>query len=138
VNSQSRDEVQGAVYRVVHCLGARESFEEALRHVEARKQGSFRRGMVQQIQRLADGHPMTRENFPKEGKLPNNANGEGSGHFHALKRIPIRGYCWRSERHENTWFVSHYVFKNYQKLKAKDTDRLGKNWTRIEVDGDER
>lgn len=72
------------------------------------------------------------------GKLPNNANGEGSGHFHALKRIPIRGYCWRSERHENTWFVSHYVFKNYQKLKAKDTDRLGKNWTRIEVDGDER
>lgn len=94
--------------------------------------------MAQQIQRLADGHPMTKENFPKEGRLPNKPNGDSAGYFYAFKRIPVRGYCWRSERLKNTWFISHYVYKDYQKLKAKDTDRLARNWTRIEVDGDER
>jgi len=138
VDNNVRDEVVGSAFGVVHCEGARESFEEALKRVEARKQKSFRRGMTQQIQRFADGHRMSSENFPREGGLSKKANGDSAGHFHALKRIPVRGYCWRSERFENTWFISHYVYKDYQKLKARDAERLGKNWIRIEVNGDER
>jgi len=84
VDNEFKDEIMGSAFRVVHCAGARKSFEQA------------------------------------------------------LKRIPVRGYCWRSERCENTWFISHYVYKDYQKLKARDTERLGKNWLRIEVNGDER
>lgn len=38
----------------------------------------------------------TKENFPREGKLPSKGSGESNGHFHALKRIPVRGYCWLS------------------------------------------
>lgn len=138
MDNEFKDEITGSAFRVVHCEGARESFEQALKRVEARKHGSFRRGMVQQIQRLADGHRMSGENFPIEGELPKKLNGESAGHFRALKRIPVRGYCWRSECCENTWFISHYVYKDYQKLKARDTERLGKNWIRIEVNGDER
>ncbi|KAA0875941.1 hypothetical protein E1H14_03430 [Nitrincola tapanii] len=94
--------------------------------------------MAQQIQRLADGHRVSRENFPKEGELPKKRNGKSAGYFFAFKRMPIRGYCWQSECHPDTWFISHYVFKDYQKLKAKDVDRVAHNWIRIEVDGDER
>jgi len=138
VDNSIRDEIAGKAYRIVHCKGAKEALEEALMHVEAKKRATFRRGMAQQIQRLADGHRMSSENFPKEGELPKKTNGESAGHFHAFKRIPVRGYCWRSKRLENTWFISHYVYKDHQKLKARDTERLGKNWTRIEVNGDER
>jgi len=43
-----------------------------------------------------------------------------------------------SEKHSNTYFISHYVYKDYEKLKTKDTKKIGNNWNRIEVDGDER
>jgi hypothetical protein len=138
VDKSVKDEIKGKAYRIVHCLGALESFQEALGHVDARKHSTFRRGMVQQIQRLADGHKMTKENFPREGELPKKGNGESAGYFHAFKRISVRGYCWRSKRLENTWFISRYVYKDYQKLKVRDTERLGKNWTRIEMNGNER
>ena len=57
--------------------------------------------------------------------------------FRALKRIPIRGYCWLSETHKNTYFISHYVAKKKNKLDQSDTDKVQANWRRIEVDGDD-
>jgi len=91
-----------------------------------------------QIQRLADGSRMSKENFPQEGELPKLAGQQKSKKFNALKRIPIRGYCWLSEKHPNTYFISHYVFKDYDKLKEKDTKKVRDNWNRIEVGDDER
>ena len=39
-----KDEIKGKAYRIVHCLGALESFQEALGHVDARKHSTSRRG----------------------------------------------------------------------------------------------
>lgn len=43
MDNEFRDEITGCAFRIVHCEGARESFEQALKRVEARKQDSFRR-----------------------------------------------------------------------------------------------
>ncbi len=94
--------------------------------------------MILQIQRLADGERMSKENFPQEGELPKSKNNPNkTKKFNALKRIPIRGYCWLSEKHHDTYFISHYIYKDYDKLKERDTEIVGRNWKRIEVDGDE-
>jgi hypothetical protein len=128
----------GRRYTVTHCDGALDTFHQALGHVGAGKARSLIRQMVLQINRLADGEPMSRENFPTEGALPALPGQQGNKKFHALKKIPIRGYCWESQRVPNTWFISHYVFKNYQDLDPRDTEKVGRNWRRIEENGDER
>ena len=128
---------EGKKFKVIHCKGAIESFEIAMSHVDPHRRKSFKRGMVMQIQRLADGHRMSKESFPQEGDLPKRNNQSTTKKFNALKRIPIRGYCWLSTVIPNTYFISHYVYKDYDKLKEKDTSIVGKNWTRIEVNGDE-
>ena len=91
---------------------------------------------MQQIERLANGHRMSKESFPVEGDLPALPNG-GSKKFNALKRIPLRAYCWRSGGRPGVYYISHYVYKNYNKLKTSDAVRVGENWKRIEVNGDE-
>lgn len=132
-----KDCYKGSSCEVIHCEGAIDSFEEAITHVEARKREGFIRAIELQLRRLADGHRMSKENFPQEGELPKKKGQDRAKNFYALKRIPIRGYCWRSDKHPNKYFISHYVFKDYGKLKAKDTSKVGYNWTRIEVDEDE-
>lgn len=127
---------QGTKFKIIHCRGAMNSFDIALKHCAKGKAGSLRRGMEQQIKRLADGHRMSKENFPGEGDLPK-VPGQPGRKFNAFKRKPIRGYCWLSVKHENTYFISHYIYKNFQKLSSKDTDKVGSNWKRIEVEEDE-
>lgn len=61
---------EGEKFKVIHCKGAVESYEESLRHVDSQKRKSFTRSMIIQIQRLADGQRMSKENFPQEGVLP--------------------------------------------------------------------
>lgn len=131
------DRYKGSRFTVIHCKGALESYEEALKSVEAAKRSKFTMNMIIQIQRLADGHRMSKENFPQEGDLPKRKGQSHAKKFNALKRIPIRGYCWLSERYANTYFISHYVFKDYDRLKDSDTRKVGDNWRRIEVNGDE-
>lgn len=128
----------GQKFTVVHCLGAIESFEKALGHVKAKEAKTFRRSIPQQIKRLADGHRLSKENFPQEGDLPKKAGRTNAKKFSALKRKPLRGYCWMSEVNQNVYYISHYVFKNYDKLKESDTAIVGANWRRIEEDGDEK
>lgn len=132
-----KDRFIGSRFTIVHCEGALESFYDALESVKASKKESLKRGMAQQIQRLADGNRMSKENFPQEGDLPKRRGQQKAKKFNALKRLPIRGYCWLSERHKHTYFISHYVYKDYDKLKEKDTKRIGDNWLRIEVNGDD-
>lgn len=127
----------GQKFEVTHCEGAIASFEEAMNHVDSRKRKSFIRGVVMQIGRLADGHRMSKENFPQEGDLPKRPGQQKAKKFNALKRIPIRGYCWLSDKYPNTYFISHYVYKDYDKLKERDTKRVKDNWNRIEVGNDE-
>jgi hypothetical protein len=56
----------------------------------------------------------------------------------ALKRKPVRGYCWKSKKYPNTWFISHYVHKKQDKLDSSDTHKVANNWHRIEIENDER
>lgn len=128
---------QGTKFSLRHCEGAIESFNDALSHLDTHKRKSFERGIILQIQRLIDGHRMSKENYPSEGDLPKRKGQSKAKKFNALKRKPIRAYCWMSEHHPKKYFISHYVFKNYQKLKGKDTNIIGDNWKRIEVDYDE-
>jgi len=132
------NEYIGSTFRVVHCKGAIDSLDIAIESVQAgKKRKSFIRGLIMQIKALANGKRMSKENFPSEGFLPKLKGQANAKRFKAFKRIPIRGYCWRSETHENTYFISHYVHKNYNKLKDADTNKVGNNWCRIEEKGDE-
>ena len=126
-------EIKGSRFTIVHCRNAIDSWNESLSHLKKNRAKSMRTHMTLQLKRLADGHRMTKENCPREGVLPTK-NGRKS-RFRALKKIPIRGYFWRSQAKELTIFVSHYVYKDYDDLRQKDTDRVCNNWRRIEENG---
>ena len=129
-----KKEYTGSTNKVVHCEGALESFHEAAKSVTASKKKSLIRQMIMQIERLARGERMSSGNFAPESTLPKASKGKK---FYALKKIPIRGYCWQSSKNPKNYYISHYISKDFQKLRQKDIDIVHGNWTRIEVDGDE-
>ncbi|WP_049780559.1 hypothetical protein [Nitrosococcus halophilus] len=125
------EDYQGKKYRVIHCEGARESFESALEHAPKHLQDSYRARMRRIREYLADGRRLSKETFPKEGKLP-----DGS-HFWALKKIPIRAYVWLSTKSQRTFYISHYIYKKRDKLVKSDIKRVCDNWRKIEEGEDE-
>jgi len=137
-DDKPKDSHKGSKFTVRHCEGALESYVIALNSVDARRRKSFTNGVIQQIERLSNGQRMSRKNFPQEGVLPKRKGQQRAKKFNALKRIPIRGYCWLSDRHKSTYFISHYVYKDYDDLRKGDTSKVGANWRRIEENGDER
>lgn len=140
MNTEEQDiacKFTGKRFTIVHCNGAYKSFSDSLASLPANKAKSLKRQMVLQITKLANGDRMSKENFPQEGLLPSLKGQHKKKKFNALKRLPIRGYCWLSDKYENTYFISHYIHKKTDKLKDKDVQIVGNNWTRIEVNGDE-
>lgn len=130
---------KGDAFTVIHCNGALKSFEKALARVHpANKQRRMTRNIISQIKRLSNGDKLSREHFPKEAALPRLAGQTSTEHFNALKRMPIRGYCWKSQTRPNTYFISHYIYKNYNDLSSDETKKVINNWRRIEENGDER
>lgn len=126
----------GRKFTVKHCNQAIESFRKAVEGVPSGQRKRYKRWMEMQIMRLADGQRMSSDSFPSEGDLPA-LIGKPRKKFRALKKIPVRGYCWKSDRHENVYFISHYIHKKKNALDSSDTTKVGNNWTRIEVNGDE-
>lgn len=120
--------------KVVHCKKAIQSYHDATKSVMAQKKASLTRQLIHQIERLASGQRMSKEHFPPEGDLPAKS---AYKKFYALKRIPIRGYCWQSTKYPNTYYISHYIHKDFDKLRPKDVELVHNNWTRVEVSGDE-
>ena len=117
----------GHVYKIIHCEGAKDSFNDELeKHVPKNKHEQYKNRMFAVIKRLGDGHPMSKENFPTEGELPDKS------HFRALKKIPIRAYIWLSKKTPKTYYISHYIYKNSKKLKESDSKKVCDNWKRIE------
>lgn len=126
--SNLKKKFQGERLTVVHCEGALESFENAINSVNPPKRRTgMAMWMVRQIEQLANKGRLSGDNYPLEGNLPKNG-----GKFRALKKIPIRGYCWHSKKHPHTVFISHYIYKAKDKLDPKDTDRVVANWRKIE------
>ncbi|MDM3380750.1 hypothetical protein OGV43_13220 [Citrobacter sp. Cb003] len=128
---------QGDCYRVVHCIGALKSLKEALKSVSpSKKQKSMLVSLQLQIERLASGKRSPDLSARKEGVLPP-LNGRPAKNFWAIKKIPIRAYYWESEKHEMTYFISHYIYKDFEKLDDSDSIRVRNNWERIERGCDE-
>jgi len=138
IKTELETEHKGSKFTIIHCKGALDSFHNAMKSVDAKRRKSFANSIIHQIKRLANGERMTKENFPQEGNLPKRPGQHNTKKFNALKKIPIRGYCWLSEKHSNTYYISHYVHKDYKRLKERDSTRVENNWKRIEENGDER
>jgi hypothetical protein len=137
VTQELQEFYKGARFTVMHCAGARDSFNKALQRIEKAKRLSLTNQIVIQITRLASGAQMSNASFPKEGELPRKS-GRAKKHFYALKKIPLRVYCWYSDRIPGTIFISHYTYKDRQKLADSDTSKVGLNWIRVEENGHDR
>lgn len=129
--------IQGECHAVVHCLGALKSLQVALKSVTpAKKQKSMTAALLLQLERLASGKRMAGGSMRKEGQLPS-YQGKPAKNFWAIKRIPIRGYFWESDRREMTYFLSHYIYKDFDELHDSDVKKVCNNWDRIERGCDE-
>ncbi|MFZ5660926.1 MAG: hypothetical protein ACOY5C_13870 [Pseudomonadota bacterium] len=111
-----------------YCDGAEASLQEALRHIPAHLKDRCIAQFVARRNLLADGEQMRKpEHFNTEGALPD------GGNFFAIKTTQgLRAYGWFSSRHRHVFFISHFVFKNYDKLKRADEDLVRRNWEKEE------
>jgi len=138
IDNKPIDKYTGRRFTVVHCRGALKSFEAAIARVKpTKKRATMTAFMISQITRLADGETMSERSFRKEAALPRRKGQQKLDYFYALKRIPIRGYCWKSHRVLNTYFISHYIYKDFDDLHDSDTEIVTNNWRRIEEGNDE-
>lgn len=117
---------KGSKYHIIHCEGAVESFNHTIAKHPKNKRTLYEAQMTAILKRLGDGGMMSNENFPQEGELPDKS------HFRALKKIPIRAYIWLSKNTPNTYYISHYIYKDFDKLKKSDIDKVCNNWRKIE------
>lgn len=123
---------KGECYTVTHCNGALKTLTEAILSVTpVNKQKTMTVKLRLQIERLASGKRTADLSVRKEGVLPSN-NGKPSKNFWAIKKIPIRGYYWESDRVSMTYFISHYIYKDFDDLSDSDTQKVRNNWERIE------
>jgi hypothetical protein len=100
----------GKYYTVRFCHGCSKSLEKALGKVPPHRRDKIRLEYEQLIIGWADkGKRISPERFPKEGSLP----GKNNGDFYAIKVIPLRAYVWKSNRHNQTYFISHFVNKEF-------------------------
>ncbi|MEN4621768.1 hypothetical protein ABEH29_10295 [Pantoea agglomerans] len=130
-------EITGSLLTIVHCESAWDTFLVALESIQEAKRESIKHRMDVMVKALADGKRLSRDSFPPEGMLPC-LQGKQAKQFYAFKKIPIRAYGWYSETKPKKFFISHYIFKNTDKLSKSDTTIVQRNWTRIEVNGDEK
>ena len=118
---------RGEVFTILHCKGALKSYGKAIARTGKKKRVVEKRLSIL-LNWLGNNVEMSKENFPKEGLLP-----DGS-HFRALKKIPVRAYLWRSSKFPRMYFISHYVYKDYDDLHPTDTEKVCNNWRLIEED----
>lgn len=128
---------KGECHTVTHCVAAMKSLSEAIKSVSpAKKQKSMMISLQLQIERLSSGKRTPDLSVRKEGLLPS-YDGKPRKNFWAIKKIPIRGYYWESERIFMTYFISHYIYKDFDDLQDSDIQKVCNNWDRIERGKDE-
>ena len=123
---------EGTEYDVYLCDGAAKSRKDALKKVSpAGKKKTLDIGIYLQIKRFANGDTLHSDHFCSEGNLP--SHGGNTKKFYEFKRKPLRAYCWFSDKHEKkTVYISHFVYKDWQKLDARDTEKVINNWRKVE------
>lgn len=119
-------------FSVIQCKGALASLTVAMKSVTpAKRQKSMLLNLLLQIERLSTGKRSVELSVRKEGELPS-YNGKPKKNFWAIKKIPIRGYYWESDRLPRTFFISHYIYKDFDDLHDSDIKKVCNNWDRIE------
>ena len=115
----SNFEYKGKIYKVILCDGAAESLMEALCHFRDTKKKSLYLRLLVLVKQYADGeqlspNTMKREDIIVKGK-----------YFYVIKKIPIRIYFWKESGYV---IISHFKRKLKDKLDAKDTTKVRRNW----------
>lgn len=122
-NSSTSDEnIVGSCFTIVFCDGALVSFREALKSTKSKQAARLTVDMKTLLDRLSNGVALSKNNDVSEGALPDKSK------FRCLKKIPIRCYYWKSTSHDKTIFVSHFIYKDQQKLQKSDTKKVCDNW----------
>lgn len=122
---------EGSCFHIRHCDGAKETLDAALKKLRKNKAEAYKRQLMVHFERLSEGKRLSSETIRKEGNLPC-LEGKIPKCFWALKKIPIRAYFWYSDKHPSTCFVSHYIYKDFDKLSQSDINIIHCNWNKIE------
>jgi hypothetical protein len=116
--------------KVHWCEGAEESFRLALDRASSgnrKRKLILRKRVDSYIARICSQKRLAKSSFCKEGELP------GGGDFYAIKKIPIRLYCWFGKNQKGTLFISHAIYKDQNKLSPADVDRVAKSFRTWDV-----
>lgn len=117
------DCIIGSHFTIEFCNGAQDSFNVAISRIApVVKRQKYKAIMYNLLNNLSNAKRLSQGTNVKEGALPDKSN------FRALKKIPIRCYFWCSKRHKGRIFVSHFIYKDFDKLDKKDTQKVVKNW----------
>lgn len=115
--------------KIEHCDGAEESLEKALKdmpNADEEQRQLYRDQLEEFFDRYARGERLSSSSLSSEGDLPDKTK------FLAMRRLPIRAYFWVSKRLRSTLFISHYVYKKWQKLEKRDSRLVCRNWEKYE------
>lgn len=103
------------------------SWSAALQNFPASKRDGVKAKMLARRNYLADGGQLrSPDHWNTEAALPDGKR------FYAIKVDKLRAYGWFSSRHTGVFYISHFAYKQGQKLAAEDTNRVTTNWRLIE------
>lgn len=122
---------KGSAYDLTHCSKADKSYDKEIQHVApTRKQERFQTFFQKTYERITNGKRLSSETVAKEATIKGTSGlaCKGDLSFYAFKKLPMRSYFWYSPYQEKLIFVSHYKFKNYQKLDSADTEKVRNNF----------
>lgn len=109
------------------CEGAEDSLREALKRVKPDRQTKALAATKALRDQLSQhGSLRSPDKWNKEGDLPDGKK------FYALKTTKaysLRGYGFFAGKGE--FWISHWVYKDFQKLKQQDIDRVHENWRKV-------
>jgi hypothetical protein len=121
------EEHQGKRLTIRYCHGAAESLVEVLESLPAKKHPACLAQLVARRNQLAEvGQLRSPDHWNTEGNLP-----QGSK-FYAIKAGKIRAYGWFSDKHKGVFYISHFIYKDTQKLDKSDLNRVCNNWRKVE------
>lgn len=120
--------IEGEKLNIVSLKGAGKSFSEAMEKVSPlKRQQSTAVRLDERLKHLANTRSLkVPDQYNVECDLP-----EG-GKCYAVKAHKIRAYGWFSKVKPHHFIISHYVYKNYPKMKKADKNLIEANYKKFE------
>lgn len=84
--------------------------------------------LVTILTKYGSRHLMTNGQLVTESVLPDES------HSYALKKVrkPMRAYGWWSKKLRGCFIISHFAYKNTEKMASADKKRVSDNWSKFE------